>query len=101
MDISSIRNIQSVSVSQAAQQTQVDGDSTFDTIFSTALGMLDETNELQNTAESLEIQFALGLADNTHDLQIAQKKANTALAYTVAVRDKVLEAYNSIMNMQM
>ena len=101
MDISSIRNIQSSAVVQAAQQAKVDGDSTFDSIFSTALGMLDETNQLQNTAESLEIQFALGLADNTHDLQIAQKKANTALAYTVAVRDKVLEAYNSIMNMQM
>ena len=101
MDISSIRNIQSNAVAQAAQQTKVDGDSTFDSIFSTALGMLDETNQLQNTAESLEIQFALALADNTHALQIAQKKANTALAYTVAVRDKVLEAYNSIMNMQM
>ena len=101
MDISSIRNIQSNAVAQAAQRTKVGGDSTFDSSFSAALGMLDETNQLQNTAESLEIQFALGLADNTHDLQIAQKKANTALAYTVAVRDKVLEAYNSIMNMQM
>lgn len=101
MDISAIRNIQSDMVSQAANQSKVTGDSTFDSIFSTALGMLDETNKLQNTAESLEIQFALGLAENTHDLQIAQKKANTALAYTVAVRDKVLEAYNSIMNMQM
>ena len=101
MDISSIRNIQSDAISQAASQTKLQGDSTFDSIFSTALGMLDETNKLQNTAESMEIQFALGLADKTHDLQIAQKKANTALAYTVAVRDKVLEAYNSIMNMQM
>ena len=101
MDISSIRNLQSNAVAQAAQQTKVDGDSPLDPIFSAALGMPDETNQLQNTAESLEIQFALGLADNTHDLQIAQKKANTALAYTVAVRDKVLEAYNSIMNMQM
>ena len=101
MDISAIRNIQSDSIAQAVSQTKVDGDTTFDSIFSTALGMLDETNQLQNTAESMEIQFALGLADNTHDLQIAQKKANTALAYTVAVRDKVLEAYNSIMNMQM
>lgn len=101
MDISAIRNIQSEAISQAASQTKVQGDSTFDSIFSTALGMLDETNQLQNTAESMEIQFALGLADNTHDLQIAQKKANEALAYTVAVRDKVLEAYNSIMNMQM
>ena len=41
MDISSIRNIQSNAVAQAAQQTKVDGDSTFDSIFSTALGMLD------------------------------------------------------------
>ena len=101
MDISSIRNIQSQAITQALQQPKTDGDSTFDTIFSTALGMLDETNRLQNQAESMEIQFALGLADNTHDLQIAQKKANTALFYTVAVRDKVLEAYNSIMTMQM
>ena len=101
MTINDLAVGQSGVIGQAAQQTKVSGDSTFDSIFSTALGMLDETNELQNTAESLEIQFALGLADNTHDLQIAQKKANTALAYTVAVRDKVLEAYNSIMNMQM
>lgn len=101
MDISAIRNIQSDVVAQAVNENRVEGDSTFDSIFSTALGMLDETNQLQNEAESMEIQFALGLADNTHDLQIAQKKANTALAYTVAVRDKVLEAYNSIMNMQM
>ena len=56
MDISAIRNIQSVAVSQAAQQTHVDGDSTFDSIFSTALGMLDERNKLQNTAESLQNQ---------------------------------------------
>ena len=63
--------------------------------------MLDETNQLQNTAESLEIQFLLGEAENTHDLQIAQRKANTALDYTIAVRDKVLDAYNNIMNMQM
>lgn len=101
MDISAINNIQSSAIVQAADQTKVDGDSTFDSIFSAALGMLNETNDLQNAAESMEIQFALGLADNTHDLQIAQRKANTALAYTVAVRDKVLEAYNNIMNMQM
>ena len=61
---------------------------------------MDETNELQNSAESAEIQFSLGESTNTHDLQIAQEKANVALQYTVAVRDKVLEAYREIMNMQ-
>lgn len=101
MDISAIRNIQSDYVAQAAKQNRVDGNGTFDSIFSAAMNMLNETNDLQNTAESMEIQFLLGEAENTHDLQIAQQKANTALAYTVAVRDKVLEAYNNIMNMQM
>jgi flagellar hook-basal body complex protein FliE len=101
MDISAIQNIQSDYISQAVKESSVDADSSFDSIFSTALNMLNETNDLQNSAESMEIQFALGEADNTHDLQIAQKKASVALSYTVAVRDKALEAYNSIMNMQM
>lgn len=101
MDISAIGSIQSDYFEQAFDQPAAKADSSFDAIFSTALNMLKETSDLQNTAESLEVQFMLGDADNSHDLQIAQQKANTALAYTVAVRDKVLEAYNSIMNMQM
>ena len=64
------------------------------------MNMVNETNDLQNKAESAEIQFALGLSDNTHDLQVAQEKANVALQYTVAVRDKIIEGYKEIMNMQ-
>ena len=51
-------------------------------------------------SENAEISFALGETDNTHDLTIALQKASTALQYTVAVRDKFLEAYKEIMNMQ-
>ena len=61
---------------------------------------VDETNDLQNYAEQAEIEFALGESDNTHDLLIAQTKATVALQYTVAVRDKLIEAYKEIMNMQ-
>ena len=64
------------------------------------IGAIDETNNLQNYAESAEIQFALGQSENTHDLLIAQTKATVALQYTVAVRDKLIEAYKEIMNMQ-
>ena len=42
----------------------------------------------------------MGEATNTHDLQVAQYKANSALQFTVAVRDKLIEAYKEIMNMQ-
>ena len=63
------------------------------------MNMINETNDYQNAAESAEIQFALGESESTHELAVAQQKANLALEYTVAVRDKVIEAYKEIMNM--
>ncbi len=103
MNIQALTNVSSPYTTQAASDydTSVEKTNSFDSFLTSALGMVQETNELQNTAESAEIQFALGQMDNTHDLQVAQEEANIALQYTVAVRDNVLEAYNTIMNMQM
>ena len=42
----------------------------------------------------------MGETENTHDLTIALSKASTALQYTVAIRDKLLDAYREIMQMQ-
>ena len=42
----------------------------------------------------------MGESENTHDLTIAMQKASTSLQYTIAVRDKIVEAYNTIMQMQ-
>lgn len=61
---------------------------------------LNETQRLIDNAESAEIAFAMGESDNTHDLLIAQNKASLAVNYAVAVRDRLLEAYKEIMNMQ-
>ena len=72
----------------------------FSSILDSMMNSLNETNTLQNQAEAAAIEFALGESDNTHDLLIAQTKANTALQYTVAVRDKLIEAYREIMQMQ-
>ncbi|MCI9123259.1 MAG: flagellar hook-basal body complex protein FliE [Eubacterium sp.] len=80
----------------AAQENNED----FETVFQSALGMVNETNDLHNQAKSAMIQFALGESDNTHDLLIAQSKANVALQYTVAVKDKLIEGYREIMQMQ-
>lgn len=103
MDISSITGIASEYLKDMVQRSPEyrSEDKSFDTILQSAVDMLDETNTLQNYAEEAEIQFALGYSTNTHDLQIAQEKANIALQYTVAVRDKIVEAYKEIMNMQM
>lgn len=72
----------------------------FDALLNTAIDNIKTTNSYLSDAENEEIKFALGETENTHDLTIALQKASTALQYTVAVRDKVLEAYKEIMNMQ-
>ena len=102
MDISSLSVVNADFYNQMANKhvNATKSDESFKSVLSSAMQMISETNELQNSAESEEIRFALGEAENTHDLLIAETKALTALQYTVAVRDKALEAYKEIMNMQ-
>lgn len=102
MNINSLTQVASPYIENAAINSKNlrSEDQGFSSVFQAALDMLQETSDLQNKAESEEIKFALGLSDNTHDLQIAQEKANIALQYTVAVRDKIIEGYKEIMNMQ-
>lgn len=72
----------------------------FDAFLNSAINNINTTNSLLSDGENEIIQFALGEVDNTHDLTIALNKASTALQYTVAVRDKLMEAYKEIMQMQ-
>lgn len=72
----------------------------FEVFLNSAMDNLKTTNSYLSDAENEEIKFALGETENTHDLTIALQKASTALQYTVAIRDKVLEAYRELMNMQ-
>ena len=99
MDIASITSLYGTTpvTGQPKSVTAAEG---FDSILTSAMSLLKDTNALQRAAEKEEIAFALGESDNTHDLMIAEQKANIALQYTVAIRDKVLESYNTIMNMQ-
>ncbi|MDD3239277.1 MAG: flagellar hook-basal body complex protein FliE [Lachnospira sp.] len=76
------------------------GDESFDSVYNTVSGLLDSTNSYIQKAQQAEVDFALGKLTNTHELGVYQQEANLALQYTVAIRDKALEAYNSIMNMQ-
>lgn len=77
-----------------------DRNETFDQVFQSISSMIQETNQLSNQAKEEEIKYALGFSENTHDLQVAQAKANTSLQYTVSIKNKILEAYKEIMNLQ-
>ena len=73
---------------------------TFDGIYNAAVNMVTSTNNYLQDAQRAEVAFATGELTNTHELAVIEQKANLSLQYTVAIRDKILDAYKEIMNMQ-
>ncbi|NLO10765.1 MAG: flagellar hook-basal body complex protein FliE [Clostridiales bacterium] len=103
MNLQSIGNIGELSKYGGIQPStgvKENNNAAFETLFDAAANMIKETNQYTNEAEEAEMAFSLGLLDNTHDLQVAQQKANLALQFTIAVRNQVLDAYKEIMNLQ-
>jgi len=62
-----------------------------------AMGKL---NEQQATVDDLNQKFVKGELSDVHQLMIASEKASLGLQMTVQVRNKVVEAYQEIMRMQ-
>ncbi|MBO5089155.1 MAG: flagellar hook-basal body complex protein FliE [Lachnospiraceae bacterium] len=102
MSINAINGLDSYNTIFDNNTAEITTDNTaaFDNLFNSAIEMYKETDSLQNAAEQAEIDFSLGYATSTHDLAIAQQKANISLQYTVKVTNKFLEAYKELMNMQ-
>lgn len=104
MDISSFYNISSGVIRETVETSplyrQNAENSEFGSLLDKAIESLGTTNAYLSDAENEQLRWALGETENTHDLTIALQKASTALQYTVAVRDKFLEAYREIMQMQ-
>jgi flagellar hook-basal body complex protein FliE len=102
MNISSVSNLTDFSKYgvDSASGAKENRNATFESMFQAAVNLVKDTNNYANAAEEAETAYALGLTDSTHDLQVAQQKANLALQYTVAIRNNVMDAYKEIMNLQ-
>lgn len=101
MAVSAINDIQNSLIDNInTTKTKESSNTAFDSLFKSVVSMYKETDDLQNAAEESEVNFALGYSTSTHDLAIAQQKANISLQYTVKVTNKALEAYKELMNMQ-
>ncbi|HEV7804140.1 MAG TPA: flagellar hook-basal body complex protein FliE [Burkholderiales bacterium] len=62
---------------------------------------LQEVNRAQNDAAQASKSFTVGDPNtNLQDVMISMQKANIAFQQTVQVRNKLVQAYHEIMNMQ-
>jgi len=73
----------------------------FGQILSQAESFIDKSNSLQNTAEATNQAWITG-ANNVSVSQVvvAAEKSRLAMEGLVTVRNKILESYREIMNMQ-
>jgi len=62
---------------------------------------LQEVDDLQKEAANSANKLVLGGEDYLHNTMIAYEKANLALQLTIEIRNKIVEAYQEIMRMQM
>lgn len=61
---------------------------------------LSDVNELQNVSSKKTEDLALGKPVELHDVMITGQKASVTLQATIEIRNKVVEAYQEIMRMQ-
>ncbi|ANU21003.1 flagellar hook-basal body complex protein FliE [Planococcus plakortidis] len=61
---------------------------------------LKEVSEAQNVSDKKTDQLLTGEVKDVHEVMIASQKASLSLQMTMQVRNKVVEAYQEVMRMQ-
>lgn len=84
-------------ISPQSSLPEPDADKSFGHFLSEALG---EVNKLQSDAANAGVRLAAGKVQDISEVVIASEKATIALQLTMQVRNKVVEAYQEVMRMQ-
>ena len=62
---------------------------------------IDQVNQAQQQSQAMQKQFELGAPDtNLQDVMVSLQKANISFETMVQVRNKLVSAYQEIMNIQ-
>ena len=94
-DITLVSHLQSLGAPKAAAQT------TAAPGFADALkSAVDDVNKSQVEADNAIEKLQTGESQNLHEVMISMEKADISLRLAVQMRNKVLEAYQEIMRMQ-
>ena len=79
---------------------RVEGDQKPGTSFASAVkGAVDQVNSLQQASSAQKVSYELGGSNSLPDVVLSMQKSSLAFEATVQVRNKVLKAYEEIMNM--
>lgn len=80
-----------------SEQTADRGVSPFGDLFQSVVG---KVNDLEDQARTTVNGFITGTGVDVHDVMIASEKASMAFEMALAVRNKAIQSYQSVMSMQ-
>ncbi|HOC91660.1 MAG TPA: flagellar hook-basal body complex protein FliE [bacterium] len=69
-------------------------DETFAQMLQRAVGT---TNDMMTHADEMAFKLALGEVEDIHQVMIAIEKASIAMSLTLEIRDRAVEAFNTLM----
>jgi len=80
--------------------SQVGGNGPFESFSSLLKNALQDVNQLHLNADADAQKLVAGEAVDVHQVMIGMEKANVAFGLTLQVRNKLVEAYQEVMRMQ-
>ncbi len=101
MEISRIQHLQSVAEQMKIKEggkKEEEGTPSFSNVIKEQIGKLNET---QVKADQMTEAFIKGEAEDLHAVMIATEEARISLDLALQIRNKVVEAYKEINNMQL
>ncbi|WP_413289009.1 flagellar hook-basal body complex protein FliE [Bdellovibrio sp. HCB337] len=99
LDTGAIRDSKSLTIDQPLSPGSV-GETQGASFADTLKGAIENVNQLQKASDKAAQDLATGRTDNVADVMIATEKADIALRVMVQVRNKIIDAYQEIMKMQ-
>jgi len=93
------KDMQSLPIDNS-QASVTSSDKTQGSFAETLENAIQSVNQLQKAADKSAQDLATGRTDNVQDVMIAAEKADIALKVMVQVRNKIVDAYQEIMRMQ-
>lgn len=96
-----VRNLSATGIQPLKQVSENSRTPEKETSFSELLkNAVDEVNSLQQQSSEMKAQLLTGQVQDLHQVMIASEKAGVAFQLTLQIRNKVVEAYQEIMRMQ-
>jgi flagellar hook-basal body complex protein FliE len=97
LKIASLPNVMNANLPKVSVGTQQGNDGDFAQMLT---DVLKEVNTTQQQSVDMQKSLMTNQPVELHDLKIALERASTSMQLTLQVRNKVLEAYQEIMRLQ-